>query len=55
MILTHNKLTVENYINSKRNLNIVLTAKNYKIVLTKPYPIEPIKESDKEDKEAYGA
>ena len=29
--------------------------KNHKIVLTKPYLIEPIEESDKEDKEAYKA
>ena len=53
MILTQNKLTGENYVDWKRNLDIVLTAENYKIILTKPYPIEPIEESDKEDKEAY--
>ena len=33
----------------------MLTAENHKIVLTKPYPIEPIEELDKEDKEAYKA
>ena len=55
MILTQNKLTGENYVDWKRNLNIVLAAKNYKIVLTKSCPIEPIEESDKEDKKAYKA
>ena len=53
MILTQNKLTGENYIDWKRNLDIVLTVENYKMVLTKPYPIEPTEELDKEDKEAY--
>ena len=33
----------------------MLTVENYKIVLTKPYPIKLIEESDKEDKEAYKA
>ena len=55
MILTQNKLTSENYIDWKRNLDIVLTAENYKIILTKPYPIKRIEESDKKDKEAYKA
>ena len=53
MILTQNKLTGENYVDWKRNLDIVLTAENHKMVLIKPCPIEPIEESDKEDKEAY--
>ena len=53
MILTQNKLTGENYVDWKRNLDIVLTAENHKMVLTKPCPIEPIEESDKKDKEAY--
>ena len=39
MILTQNKLTGENYIDWKRNLDIVLTTKNHKMVLIKPYPI----------------
>ena len=55
MILTQNKLMGENYVDWKRNLDIVLAAENHKIVLTKPCPIEPIEESDKEDKEAYKA
>ena len=53
MILTQNKLTGENYVDWKRNLDIVLTVKNHKMVLTKPCPIEPIEESDKEDNKAY--
>ena len=32
---------------------MVLTAENHKMVLTKPYPIKLIDESDKEDKKAY--
>ena len=36
MILTQNKLTGENYVDWKRNLDIVLTAENHKMVLTKP-------------------
>ena len=53
MILSQNKLTGENYVDWKRNLDIVLTAENHKMVLIKFCPIEPIEESDKEDKEAY--
>ena len=30
-------------------------AENHKIVFTRSYPIEPIEESDKDDKEAYKA
>ena len=53
MILTQNKLTGENYVDWKRNLDIVLTVENHKMVLTKSYHIEPIEESDMEDNEAY--
>ena len=53
MILTQKNLTGENYVDWKRNLDIVLTAENHKTVLTKLCPIEPIEESNKEDKEAY--
>ena len=34
VILKENKLTGPNYINWKRNLNLVLTAEEYKFVLT---------------------
>ena len=53
MIFTQNKLMSENYIDQKRNLDIVLTAENHKIVLTRLCLIKSIKETNKEDKEAY--
>ena len=40
-ILNQNKLTGSNYVNWKRNLDIVLTAKEHKYVLTKPCPSLP--------------
>ena len=55
MILTQNKLTGENYVDWKHNLDIVLTAENHKMILTTPYPMDPIEESKKEDKEAYAS
>ena len=55
MILTQNKLTGDNYVDWKRNLDIVLTAENHKIILTEPYPIDLINESDNEENEAYKA
>ena len=42
MILTQNKLTGENYVDWKRNLDIVLTVENHKMDLIKPCPIELI-------------
>ena len=48
-------LTGENYVDWKRNLDIVLTAENHKMVLTKPCPMDPIEESDPADKEAYAS
>jgi hypothetical protein len=38
IILNENRLTVPNYVDWKRNLNIVLTAEKYKYVLTNPSP-----------------
>ena len=55
MILTQNKLTGENYVDWKRNLDIVLTAENHKMALTTPCPMDPIEESDPKDKEAYAS
>ena len=55
MILTQNKLTGENYVDWKRNLDIVLTAENHKMALTTPCPRDPIEESDPADKEAYAS
>lgn len=40
-ILNNNKLTGSNYIDWKRNLDIVLIAEEYKYVLTKPCPNFP--------------
>ena len=40
-ILTQNKLTENNFIDWKRNLDIVLTAKDHAYVLTTPCPEEP--------------
>ena len=40
-ILNQNKLTGSNYVDWKRNLDIVLTAEEHKYVLTKPWPSFP--------------
>ena len=40
-ILTHNKLTGNNYVEWKHNLDIVLTAEDYIYVLSTPCPPEP--------------
>ena len=53
LILKENKLTGPNYIDWKRNLNLVLTAEEYKFVLTDVYPPTPGSDSSKEDVEAY--
>ena len=53
VILKENKLTGPNYIDWKRNLNLVLTAEGYKFVLTELCPPEPDSHSSKEDVEAY--
>ena len=40
-ILNQNKLTGSNYVDWKRNLDIVLTAKEHKFVLNQPCPNFP--------------
>ena len=40
-ILNQNKLTGSNYVDWKRNLDIVLTVEEHKYVLTKPCPSFP--------------
>ena len=40
-ILTQNKLTRNNYVEWKHNLDIVLTMENHIYALTTPYPPEP--------------
>ena len=53
IILKKNKLTGPNYIDWKRNLNLVLTAHEYKFVLTYVCPPPPDSDSSKEEVEAY--
>ena len=53
LIVKENKLTGPNYIDWKRNLNLVLTAEAYKFVLTYVCPPTPGRDSSKEDVEAY--
>ena len=53
VMLKENKLTGPNYINWKRNLNLVLTAQEYKFVLTDVCLPPPSRDSSKEDVEAY--
>ena len=53
LILKENKLTGPNYIDWKKNLNLVLTAEEYKFVLTDVCPPTPGSDSSKEDVEAY--
>ena len=53
LILKENKLTGPNYIDWKRNLNLVLTAEEYKFVLTDVCRPTPGSDSLNEDVEAY--
>ena len=53
IILKDNKLTGPNYIDWKRNLNLVLTTQEYKFVLTDVCPPTPGSDSSKEEVEAY--
>ena len=53
VILKENILTGLNYIDWKRNLNLVLTTEEYKFVLTDVCPHEPDSDSSKEKVEAY--
>ena len=53
VILKENKLTGPNYIDWKKNLNLVLTAEGYKHVLTDVCPPPPDSLSSKEEDEAY--
>ena len=49
-ILNQNKLTESNYVDWKRNLDIVLTAEAHKYVLTKPCPSFPSLDAPLEEK-----
>ena len=53
IILKENKLTGPNYIDWKRNLNLVLTVEGYKFILTKVCPPSPDNVSSKKEDEAY--
>ena len=53
VILKENKLTEPNYIEWKRNLNLVLIAQEYKFVLTEVCPPTPGSDSSKEEVEAF--
>ena len=53
IILKENKLTGPNYIDWKRNLNLVLIVEGYKFVLTEICPPKPYSVYSKEEDEAY--
>ena len=53
IILNQNKLTVSNYVDWKRNLDIVLTAEEHKYLLTKPCPSFPSLDAPPEEKQRY--
>ncbi|XP_024022410.1 uncharacterized protein LOC112091903 [Morus notabilis] len=52
-ILSTNKLVGENYVDWKRNLDIVLMVGKHKHVLTTPCPLESTEESTQEERDAY--
>ena len=52
-ILKDNKLTGPNYIEWKRNLDIVLTAEEYKFCTYEPKPEQPAADAPDEEKEYY--
>ena len=54
-ILSQNRLTGENYVDWKRNLDIVLTVDGHKYILTTPCPPKPSNDSTQEEKDAYKA
>ena len=52
-ILNQNKLIGSNYVDWKRNLDIVLTTEEHKYVLTKPCPNFPSLDAPLEEKQQY--
>ena len=52
-ILNQNKLTGPNYVDWKRNLDIVLTAKEHKYVLTQPCPDFPNPDTSLDERNRY--
>ena len=55
VLLDQNKLTGPNYIDWKRNLNIVLTVDDYKFVLTEACPPAPAEGASEEEAKPYKA
>ena len=53
VILNHNKLTDQNYMDWNKNLFIVLTIEDYKYVLTQTCLDEPVEGSTNKEKIAY--
>ena len=53
VILNHNKLNGDNFVDWKRNLHIVLTAEKLQKVLTDPLPMVPLEGAPKEEVKAY--
>ena len=52
-ILNQNKLTGSNYVDQKRNLDIVLTVEEHKYVLIQPCPSFPSLDASLEEKQRY--
>ena len=52
-ILNQNKLTGSNYVDWKRNLDIVLTVEEHKCVLGQPCPNFPSLDAPLEEKQQY--
>ena len=52
-ILNQNKLTRSNYVNWKRNLDIVLTTEEHIYVLTQPCPSFPSLDAPPKEKQRY--
>ena len=53
ILLNQNKLTETNYVDWKRNLDIVLTIEGYKYVLTEELPDLPAANAPKADLKRY--
>ena len=52
-ILNQNKLIGSNYVDWKRNLDIILTAEEHKFVLNQPCPNFPSLDAPSEEKQRY--
>ena len=52
-ILSQHKLTGSNYVDWKRNLDIILTTEEHKYVLTQPCPSFPSLDAPSEEKQKY--